>query len=111
MPQGTLDNRFSLRFIDANATVLGNNNFDNNNTIQIAYTSIENMLHIKNNTTNETVQNVTVFNLLGQLIATWKVTDTNQLDIQLPIKNYSTGTYIVKIKTDVSETSRKIIVK
>lgn len=111
LPQGTLDNRFSLRFIDANATVLGNNNFDNNNTIQIAYTSIENMLHIKNNTTNETVQNVTVFNLLGQLIATWKVTDTNQLDIQLPIKNYSTGTYIVKIKTDVSETNRKIIVK
>ena len=112
LPQGTLDNRFSLRFIDANATsILGNNNFNNNNGIQIAYTTSENTLHIKNNSSVETVQNVSVFNILGQLMATWKVSDTNQQDIQLPIKNYSTGTYIVKIKTDVSETSRKIIVK
>jgi hypothetical protein len=110
LPQGTIDNRFSLRFVAPATSTLGNENFDNN-VIQIAYTNSENTLHIKNKSTVETIQNVSLFNILGQLISTWKVSDTNQQDIQLPIKNFSSGTYIVKIKTDVSETSRKIIIK
>jgi hypothetical protein len=69
------------------------------------------MLTIKNNLVDTIVEKVELYNLLGQAIGTWNVEDDqSQLNIQLPIKNISTGTYIVKIKTTKGDTSRKIII-
>ena len=67
------------------------------------------MLNIKNNLTDVIVEKVTLFNLLGQSISNWDVANEDQQNIQLPIQNLSSGTYIAKLKTDKGERSKKII--
>jgi len=57
-----------------------------------------------------TVQKVTLFNILGQSISTWKIEVKEQTNIQIPIKNISSGIYIVKVKTSKGDISKKIIV-
>ena len=47
--------------------------------------------------------------MLGQSIVTFDVKDQNQQNIELPIKELSSGTYIVKIKTDNGDITKKII--
>ena len=108
LPQGETNNRFSLRFLDQSA--LATENFNSLNQIQIAYTSFNSVLNIKNNVTDATVETVTLFNMIGQSVATWNVKDQSQQNILIPIKNSTAGTYIVKIKTDKGDTSRKIII-
>ena len=106
LPQGVINDRFSLRF---NGNSLSTVNFNLNNGIIVAYTSANDMLNIRNNLTDATVENVTLLNLLGQSISNWDVANEDQQNIQLPIQNLSTGTYIVKIKTDKGDSSKKII--
>jgi hypothetical protein len=110
VPQGTINNRFSLRFLN-NSTALGNESFDLSNGILVAYTNTNSILNIKNYVVDTTVESVALFNLLGQAVGTWDVENQNQQDIQLPITKLSTGTYIVKVITDKGDTSRKIIIK
>ena len=51
-----------------------------------------------------------LFNLLGQLISTHKIEDSNQENIKIPIINIASGTYIVKLATDTDQNfSQKII--
>ena len=104
----TYTTRFSLRFI--NPATLSSANFENSNAIQIAYTGSNSMLTIKNKLEDTTVEKIELFNMLGQSVGGWNVKDQNQENIQIPIKNYTTGTYIVKIKTDKGDTSKKIII-
>lgn len=110
VPQGTINNRFSLRFLNNNAA-LGNESFNLSNGIEVAYTNLNSILNIKNYVVDTTVESVALFNLLGQSVGTWDVENQNQQDIQLPITKLSTGTYIVKVTTDKGDTSRKIIIK
>lgn len=110
VPQGTINDRFSLRFLN-NSTALGNESFDLSNGIIVAYTNTNSILNIKNYVVDTTVESVALFNLLGQSVGTWDVENQNQQDIQLPITKLSTGTYIVKVMTDKGDTSRKIIIK
>jgi hypothetical protein len=65
-------------------------------------------LNIQNNDTETTVEKVYLFNLLGQKIASWDV--ENKINIQIPIRNISQGTYIVKVKTSSRDVATKIIV-
>jgi trimeric autotransporter adhesin len=109
LPQGTFDNRFSLRFINPSAA-LGNDNFDINNGIQMIYSNDNNIISIKNNVVETTVESVALYNMLGQSVGTWDAKNLDQLNIELLVKTLSTGTYIVKIFTDKGETSRKIII-
>lgn len=109
IPQGFDNLRFSLRFV-APGAALGTTDIENSGAIQVAYTSANDMLNIKNNIIDATVEKVELYNMLGQSVGTWKVENQAQNNIQLPIKNSSTGTYIVKIKTTKGETSRKIII-
>lgn len=108
LPQGNIDNRFKLTFKQVNA--LGNDQFGLNDGILIAYTSANNTISIKNRLTDATVENVTLYNILGQSVGSWKITNQDQQNIQLPVNNLSTGTYIVKVKTDKGEMSRKTII-
>jgi hypothetical protein len=108
LPQGTIENRFSLTF--KNTSALSNESFDNANGLLVVYSNANSILNIKNNVIDATVESVSLFNMLGQAITTWDVKDQNQQNIELPIKSLSTGTYIVKVKTTKGETSRKIIV-
>lgn len=108
VPQGLTDNRFSLTFKD-NSAALANDTFNIENGIQVAYANTKNILNIKNNVVDATVEQVLLYNLLGQLIATFDVEDQNQQNIELPISGLSSGTYIVKVQTDKGDTSRKIV--
>lgn len=108
LPLGTVNDRFSLRFIAPGALAI--DDFENSNAIQIVYTNSNDVLNIKNNLIDATVEKIELYNMLGQKIGTWSVKDQDQNNIQLPIKNSSTGTYIVKIKTTKGDTSRKIII-
>ena len=106
LPQGVINDRFSLRFNDNSLSTV---NFNLNNGIIVAYNSANDILNIRNNLTDATVENVTLLNLLGQSIANWDVANDDQQNIQLPIQSLSAGTYIVKIKTDKGDSSKKII--
>lgn len=109
VPQGVNDTRFSLRFMNAQE-LLGNDNFNNNNAINVLYTATNNTISINNNSTNTTVETVELYNMLGQQMGTFDVKNQIQTNITLPLKALSTGTYIVKIKTDKGFNSKKIII-
>jgi hypothetical protein len=54
---------------------------------------------------------VTLFNILGQSISSCKTENQEQQNIQVPIKNISSGIYIAKLKTSDGELSKKFIVR
>jgi LEA14-like dessication related protein len=56
-----------------------------------------------------TVEKVTLFNVLGQSLSTWKIENQDQQNIQIPIKNIPSGVYIAKVKTATGDFSKKII--
>ena len=78
-------------------------------SIKIVYTNSNSILTIKNNVVDTTVESVSLFNMIGQQVGTFDVKNQNQQNIELPIKDLSSGTYIVKVKTDKGDTNRKII--
>lgn len=106
---GLHDRRFSLRFTTSENLGIGENELENG--IDIAFTSNNNTLHIKNELLDTTVTSVSAFNILGQNLSTWDVENEAQQNIQIPISNLSTGTYIVKVKTTNGDLSKKIIIK
>jgi len=53
---------------------------------------------------------VTLFNVLGQSISTWKIENQDQQNIQIPIRNIPSGIYVAKVKTSNGDFSKKIIV-
>ena len=109
LPGGIFNDRFSLRF--ANDQNLGGQNPALSNDIQVAFTSKDNILHIKNKLIDTQVISATVFNIIGQKLNTYDIENQNQQFIQIPISNLSTGTYIVKIQTTKGNLSQKIIIK
>lgn len=109
LPIGEFHNRFSLRFKDK--TLGTNEEISSTNDILILHSQNTNALVINNKLLNTTVQDVTLFNILGQSVAKWEVENQGQENIQLPIKKVSSGVYIVKIKTSTGVLSKKIIIK
>jgi hypothetical protein len=108
---GTYTERFSLRFQEEYPNSEKKKDLlVKADAIIVDFTSNNNTINIKNNLSDTTVKSVLLYNLLGQTIATWKVTDQNQSDIKLPVKNLSFGTYIVKTQTSKGDISKKIII-
>ncbi|MDI6046469.1 choice-of-anchor D domain-containing protein [Flavobacterium yafengii] len=101
--------RFSLRFKDKTLNLDEETSIDNQ--IKIAHSQSKNTIIINNKAIDTTVQEVTLFNIIGQSITTWKIENQGQYDIQLPIKKISSGVYIVKLKTSKGDLTKKIIVK
>ncbi len=108
MPQGTVNDRFSLRFA---TTASSSRTVTPEEGILAAYTSENSILNIRNNADDTTVKSVALYNMVGQSIASWDVQALDQHNIQIPVKNLSTGTYIVKIMTTKGDISKKVIVK
>lgn len=109
LPEGTHDRRFSLRFTTQENLGTGDHHLSEG--IQVAFTSNDNILHIKNKLIDTQVISATVFNIIGQQLTTYDIENQNQESIQIPISNLSTGTYIVKIQTTKGNLSQKIIIK
>lgn len=107
VPQGNTDNRFVLTFKDTSA--LNNSDFTNEDNVQVVYSSTNNVLTIKNNVADATINKVILYNMLGQEIMTFKVTGQNQTTIQIPVHGISSGTYITKVVSDKGTTSKKIV--
>jgi len=106
MPVGESNTRFSLRFKDNTLKVEPNSI----NTISIVHILNTNMLAINNKSLDITVDKVTLYNILGQSISTWKIENQEQQNIQIPTKNISSGVYIAKLKTSEGEISKKVVV-
>jgi uncharacterized repeat protein (TIGR01451 family) len=107
LPIGTNDTRFSLRFKDKTLKV---DEHAISEAIQILYIQNGNLLEIKNKSIDLTVEKVTLYNILGQSISTWKIENQDQQNIIIPIKPVSSGIYIAKLKTFDGEISKKFIV-
>jgi hypothetical protein len=106
LPIGEYDNRFSLRF---SGQTLGVNDPIKVNPI-IYFTNVDSSLNIRNTDINTTLKSVTLFNLLGQQMATYSIENSNQQDLKITLSNIASGTYIVKITTDFGRTfSQKIL--
>jgi len=104
---GTFNERFVLRY---NNKTLSVDEKDKEDEILVFYSNNYKTLIIHNNVVDSIVNSVTLFNITGQNILNWDVKDGEQTNIQIPIKNISSGIYIVKVKTMKGESSKKIIV-
>lgn len=107
MPIGVNETRFSLRFKDKTLKVEQHSI----HAIAVAHIQNANTLVINNKSLDITVEKVTLYNILGQFIATWKIENQEQQNIQIPIKSISSGVYIAKLKTSEGDLSKKIIVR
>ncbi|MFV8378400.1 LamG-like jellyroll fold domain-containing protein [Flavobacterium sp. LB3R33] len=105
---GEYRNRFSLRFTNKTLDVDENNL---NDGLIVLYSNNYKVLIIQNKALDSIVDEVRLFNILGQAVANWDVKNENQTKIQIPIKNLSSGVYIVKLKTSKGAYSKKIIIK
>ena len=105
---GTFDDRFVLRYTNK---ILSVDETDKEDGILVLYSNNYKRLIIHNNNMDTTVNSVALFNITGQNIANWEVNDSEQTNIQFPIKTTSSGIYIVKVKTTKGESSKKIIIR
>ena len=105
---GEYSNRFSLRFTNKTLSIQENTI---NDGIQVLYANNYKVLIVQNKVLDTTVKEVYLFNVLGQYLTKWNVENMEQSKIQIPIKNLSSGVYIVKLKTTKGDYSKKIIIK
>lgn len=108
---GTYSDRFYLCFTSRkNSTVKIDEDNIAAGDIQVMFTSTNHNLNIIN-TSEELVNTVTLFNIVGQFITQWDIKDKDQTNIQIPIENLSAGTYLVKIKSNTGDINKKIIIQ
>ncbi|MGX7666892.1 PKD-like domain-containing protein [Flavobacterium pedocola] len=107
LPIAEYNNRFSIRF--SNVT-LGDDNPELTHGLYV-FVDADNILNIKNNRTDLRIEEVQLFNLIGQSIKKWDVEDENQPNILLPVQSIRSGVYIVNLKTSDGLLSKKIVVK
>ncbi|MBA4321064.1 MAG: hypothetical protein C0412_21955 [Flavobacterium sp.] len=104
---GTFNDRFVLKYSNKTLSVDQTDKVDG---ILAFYSNNYDTLIIHNENMDSTVDSVSLFNMAGQNIGVWDVRNSEQTNIQIPIKKISSGIYIVKVKTTIGESSKKIIV-
>ena len=105
LPIGEYKDRFSLRFSKQTLGVIASQD----EKPIVYFTNNNNTLYIKNNNSGKIVKSVQLYNIVGQHIVTYPLNESNQENIQIPIRNLPTSTYIVKVITDGGNYSEKII--
>lgn len=108
IPEGTFNERFSLRFIDKSLAVQ-DPIYDN--AVTVFFTRSNNVLNIKNSANDNTVLSASLYNIQGKLLSKWDVKEKEQSNIKIPIQDKTSAVYIVKLKTAKGNISKKIIVK
>jgi len=110
LPQGTFENRFSLRFKKHNNQQNSNHKNGAEKTENAIIVFAENnKINIQNNNEEDKIKSIELFNMLGQSIAVFEIENQNQNQIELPRNNISTGNYIIKMITEKNNISRKIV--
>lgn len=109
---GTFNERFVLRYKNntSNKTLSVDETTEDKDGIIVLYSNNYKTLIIRNNG-DSTINSVSLFSMTGQNISVWDVKDKEQTSIQIPIKDVSPGIYIVKVKTIMGESSKKIIIR
>ncbi len=107
LPQGEYRTKFSLVFKAAQSLSVeeelldaGLNVFMNNNTSTVDITK----------TVDTEINQVTLFNYLGQSMQIWS-DDLSNNELHLPVNKVSTGVYILKIETNNKTISKKIVIE
>lgn len=115
---GVYDDRFFLTFNNRNssdaAAIAKTNSKDEvteNALIDVKYVITNEVLKITNEDQNITVNQVYLYNLVGQQVNVWDVRNETQNNIQIPMASNSTGVYIVKIETTNGTINKKISIK
>ena len=106
---GDFNNRFVLKY--GGKTLGVDEKSINNDELKISYIQNSKTLLVNNILSNDTVEKVTLFNILGQSVSTWKIENQDQQNIQIPIKNMDSGIYIAKLQTLSGQISKKIVVR
>ncbi|MFE3870906.1 LamG-like jellyroll fold domain-containing protein [Flavobacterium sp. ZS1P70] len=116
IPSGENNDRFSLCFKQKTKKEKEDSKDEkdkkNKKSDDIKVTNLQgkNAIEINNKSTGTDLQKVILYNINGQSVATWMIEDQSQQNIQLPIKNLSSGVYIARIQTSNGDISKKIIV-
>lgn len=106
LPTGEYNNRFSIRFSNQALSV-----DDNQLGEGVAVFYSDDYLKIKNQRYDVRVENVQLFSILGQKVFEQKIANEDQTNMQFSVSGLSSGTYIVKTKTDNGILSKKIIIE
>jgi hypothetical protein len=116
IPSGENDDRFSLCFKQKTKKEKEDSKDEkdkkNKKSDDIKVTNLQgkNAIEINNKSAETNLQKVILYNMNGQSVATWMIEDQSQQNIQLPIKNLSSGIYIARIQTTNGDISKKIII-
>lgn len=105
--EGTFNDRFVLKYTHK---TLGINAVDKQDGILAFYSNDYKTLIVKNEK-EIPINSVSLFTMTGQIISVWDVKKGEQTNIQIPIKNISSGIYVVKVNTTTGESNQKIIIK
>lgn len=109
LPAGTFESRFSLRF--RNGEALGNPDNEAQFGVGITHSQTDNMVNINNQLQEVSIKSVALYNLLGQQVISWDISNPYEAEMHLPVTNVSSGGYIVKVVTDKGNISKKILIK
>lgn len=108
LTQGEYANRFSITF---NNSILNEDEvIESSEDLLVYVNNSNNTLHINNNTTNTSISEVYLFDILGQLLNKWEVKEANQSNLEYNLSNLSDGTHIIKLVTNNGDLSSKIII-
>jgi len=99
----TLDNALASSWVATATEFLDTDSFSATNSIVVYPNPVRNILTIK---AQYTISSIEVYDIYGKQI---KLVTTKEPAIQLDLSDYSTGIYIVKITTDKSMHTQKVI--
>ncbi len=106
---GTYTDRFVLAFSPSNILSSTTDNAINNETI--IYTDNKNELLIIKKQQELTISKVEVYSMIGNKVTSWSI-DEQQQTLELNLSNkIPTGVYVVKLNTNKSDISKKIIIE
>ena len=102
---GTFNDRFKIVFQEQSSLSVDQTEWDNS---IIYYSNSDKKLFVKN--IDKTVEQITIYNALGQKIFTKYNVNTSQLTSGISIDNQSSGVYIVQLKIESNTLNKKIII-
>jgi hypothetical protein len=107
---GDYVNRFYLTFMNKSSLSIEDDILEENPVI-INYLNDTDEIYIKT-PNNIDVKQVYLINMLGQSVKSWNATNAPMShEIKLPVKNVSSGNYIIKVETNTNSVNKKILIK
>lgn len=108
LAKGEHNTRFSLRF--------KNHNLDNTQNSQEMLNNIvvyrqNNQAVIYNPSEQLTILNARMYNVLGQEVSAWNISNGRDSYIELPLRPLAAGIYVVQVQTDNGVVSKKINIR